>query len=412
MACSGCFFDPSCSSDSSGSSYDYSDPVNVSYSSIRLTDVNENGVYENELLNKVPFYVIGKLNVNNPRSTDEKIEIKVIVESAQEIKNDTPNGSVTFQRKSINNEGQGYRLEFNGEYRIAAYQSGEVDFKIKLWRESGDNDMCTGVIQVDCATENVTSPQLSPYNINITINPTRAETLPTPVVTIENDKLILSKIEHAQKYSYSIDDDIWQETDSLYIDTGSIPAGNHTIKVYAVGDGIYYSTSNSYEIAFKKLNSIDVTLNGNVLSWNQVEDCYNYEIISDGFVLGRVNGTSVDISDLNMNGGDKFNVSVRPVVGGKNYVSTPSASTVTIGKLATPVVSVTTKLTWTSVEGAVCYDVYKNGVFFRTVTTNQCSLIGDNYESYYGDSFYVVARGNGQGVVDSKPSNTVISTIG
>ena len=387
------------------------DPVGVFFEDMHLENADREYVQEDQLKNKIPFFLVGKIKLSNKRSNAQKIDVAITVTSVKEIQSSKVDETITLNREPLTLSDGSYAIRFKGECYVPGNSENIVQFRIKLWRTDEENSECTGDIKVDCATEGVTSNFLTPYTKYITINPAEAEVLETPVIAIDNDRLVWDSVDNAVKYNYTVLPEgnfSDGETSDTYLDTSWLAPGDYTVKFWAVGDGVSYSTSQFSSVSFKKLPQVNTTVSDGVLSWYPIEDCTEYEIISDGEILKRVNGTSIELSTVDISSGGSVKLSIRPVVEGKPYINSASTSPVVLRKLETPVLEITTKLKWEKIDGADYYEVYSSdGTLFKTVEENECKISGT-----IGEKFYIIAKSNTSTFIASDKSNIVESDIG
>lgn len=148
----------------------------------------------------------------------------------------------------------------------------------------------------------------------------------------------------------------------------------------------------------------EISLQGNKISWSEVENATGYEVYENETLKQTVTETSYTIQAA----GGQYSYTVKTVAeGGKSEAS--NAVSVTV--LAAPTVTLQgERLTWTAVTGAKSYQVYVNGEADRrygaTATGHNITVTTPGIYSYT-----VVAESNEDGVVNSMPSAAAVYSI-
>ena len=369
----------------------------------------------NEIVNNSRFYMHLRIHVSNSTSSAETVSVRItIADEYEEIKADNARGEVTLRKSVKNVGGVGRSYEYTGEFPVSAGMTDDKDIVIPLRVYNEANREYESKVEITC--ENSIASVPATYTQYILNKPHTLIKLGTPRVTLNNGVLSWAGVANAPKYGYKIDESPIENINQTQLSLDDLSVGSHIISVCAVGDNVEYSDSPYSKITIEKLPcAAPKVVEGKILSWSSVKDCTAYEIIDrNGQVLKRVDGaTEIGLADLQLKEGTT-ELYVRPVTEGKSgYVVTLGDSPVVVKCLAKPVVSISNagKLTWNAVAGAAHYDIYRNGVFFRTVTDTKCSLLGEGGEDYYGDTFYVIAGSTDANTVDSGASNTVTSRV-
>lgn len=127
--------------------------------------------------------------------------------------------------------------------------------------------------------------------------------LAKPELSIVEEKLNWSTVEHAESYEVFINDESKGEQTSPY-DLSGLAPGNYTLKV--VASALYYNSSEavtSYAVINEDLETLNapdiITLDGLILSWNSVPNAVRYEIKIDD-ISKYTNQTSFDLSEFNI----------------------------------------------------------------------------------------------------------------
>ncbi|MFN8274860.1 MAG: GEVED domain-containing protein [Flavobacteriaceae bacterium] len=166
------------------------------------------------------------------------------------------------------------------------------------------------------------------------------------------------------------------------------------------------------------------TQTGTSLSWLGATDnvaVTGYDVYKDGVLLGSTAATSYTVSGLTASTTYVFTVKAKDAAGNASVASNAvsvttlapvvdtTAPTAPSALAASGTTATTTNLAWTASTdniGVTGYDVYQNGVFKATVTSNSYAVTGLTAATTY--SFYVIAKdaaGNA-----STASNTVSVT--
>lgn len=191
--------------------------------------------------------------------------------------------------------------------------------------------------------------------------------------------------------------------------SGTSPASN-TVTVTTL------SSSVAPPSAPTGLNASNVTANSCTLSWDAVPGNVEYTVYKDGAVCAITGTNTYNVTGLS--GGTTYSFHVKAMYitdGGGRSGSSPASNTVaitTVGTLAPPIGLVWTyrgprgvDLYWTPSSSATSYEVYVDGVLYKTVTSNTCEVTGLSPGTAY--SFYVKTK-NSNGT--SAPSTIITVT--
>ena len=223
--------------------------------------------------------------------------------------------------------------------------------------------------------------------------------LPAPRVTLSDNISSWKAIEHATKYVIEVDgveyDNGLELTYSNTVD--------YTLRVKAIGDGEKYldsewSKSVTFVVKPVQLPAPHITLNGNVSTWEPVENAVSYTIEINGYLF-----QNEDL--LEWEDDDNYIIRVKAVGDGRHYLDSDWSNTVVYKivavKLPAPVVELNgNTASWSEVENAVTYRIMWNGEDMGT----------DNTLSFSDDDNYtlkVKAVGDGKHYLDSDWSNVV-----
>ena len=158
----------------------------------------------------------------------------------------------------------------------------------------------------------------------------------------------------------------------------------------------------------KRLRMVEnLSVQDGYLNWNPVPNAQQYRINIDGKEFNVANNQYM----LDVSAGTHI-VKVKAVGNGKEVVSSRYSNIKTINKLSTPVnLSIDNSiLSWDGVNGCTAYSVYMdNGNCLYNSTTS--SILINRSDITVDTALYVVARGNGNSIMDSAPSKSKLICI-
>jgi len=209
-------------------------------------------------------------------------------------------------------------------------------------------------------------------------------------------------------------------------DLGSITlaAGDHTIRVMAIGNGttiVDSVISEDYvifEVRGTLANPTNVQRNGNQITWDAVTNgpVAEYAVSVNGILVTTVTGTSISIADLGLVGMGTFLVQVRAYSSSAFYHESGFGSySLVLAQLAAPTglnISGQT-LTWTGVTNSTGYRIYVNGVVEIANAAGSGVDISDFWNTFAvgTHNITIVALGDGIVFFNSVPSASTQFTV-
>ena len=176
------------------------------------------------------------------------------------------------------------------------------------------------------------SKSQSSHAVTYTVVPQQAETTPlyAPVISIVGNVISWNAVPHADKYEvYQGDSKVAEVTVTSY--TVNITAsGVYNFTVYALSDDAAYSPSEAsnavtYTVAQQPqgptaLDTPVLSLTGNILSWDKVQNASQYEVYRNGVLVDTVETLFYKIKE---NAGGTYNYQVKaiPKTGQNDYVA-------------------------------------------------------------------------------------------
>ncbi|MFO7448144.1 MAG: fibronectin type III domain-containing protein [Ignavibacteriaceae bacterium] len=198
--------------------------------------------------------------------------------------------------------------------------------------------------------------------------------------------------------------------------TELLPMNGGTMPSYTIGGG---GGDDTPPTAPGNLVSSNITINSVNLTWDASTDnvgVTGYDVYQDGIFIKNIAGTSTTMTGLNPNTAYSFYVKAKDAAGNASANSNTVNITTLGGDTEAPTVpgnltssgitASSLNLSWnasTDNVGVTGYDVYKNGIYNKTVTGTSTSMTGLAAGSTY--SFYIRAR-DAAGNISSN-SNTI-----
>lgn len=186
--------------------------------------------------------------------------------------------------------------------------------------------------------------------------------LAAPSVSAEGKTVKWNAVENAIGYSVQVNDGEWSapQTETSYTLNRST-AGNYTVRVKALGDGVRYRDSDATGITVlitEKLATPEVSAEHNSVSWNAVANAAEYKVKVDD---GEWSKPQTELS-YKLEGVSAGEHTVKVVALSDNELYTQSdeatLSVTVVAQLATPVLSLDGKtVSWQAVAGARGYSV-------------------------------------------------------
>jgi len=230
---------------------------------------------------------------------------------------------------------------------------------------------------------------------------------PTPVIQIENDRLIWTNSQASIiKYEISVDDFVVDDDYNFnyYMLTDFVANRSYKFSVRTMSDFYQYSTSNPAVFLFEKLEAPSISILNGVVKWEPVFQADKY-IVKVGSTTVEVTGTEYIV---NFGNAGVQEISVAASSSFVNVARSNFSSPLSVSKLEAPVLrDEVTQVVWTAVPGAVSYDIFVNDQILETTT----SLFHDKISSLNA-AVYVIAKSNLNHVINSNPSNTITYLIG
>jgi len=135
--------------------------------------------------------------------------------------------------------------------------------------------------------------------------------LDTPALSLSGKQLYWNSVQNAESYDIDIDGQITRVSNATsYSLTGLTTVKTYTIKVKANGNENYVDSNWSNSVSYvvedtdngndNKLQTPTLSLSGNQLSWNSIQNAGSYDIDIDGQIT-NVNTTSYSLSGLTQN---------------------------------------------------------------------------------------------------------------
>lgn len=196
-----------------------------------------------------------------------------------------------------------------------------------------------------------------------------------PIISQEGNNITWEKIENASTYQVYINSELMStQEECLYVFDKTEP-GEYKINVKAISSTTDFSDSklsNTITIVLEAETLLPpfIKLDGNVISWQEVDNATKYEIYVDEVLVATQSELSYEIQVDDYN---QHKITVKAVAESTLFAPSEFSNEITYEKqkiqLATPVVSVSKNaVSWQSVEGAGSYEVYVNETLVSTQT--------------------------------------------
>ncbi|MBE5745597.1 MAG: hypothetical protein E7355_05650, partial [Clostridiales bacterium] len=192
-------------------------------------------------------------------------------------------------------------------------------------------------------------------------------TLSAPVVTLDGNEARWSAIDGVVGYTYTINNGNETTTNGLSV---TLKDGD-TLRVKAIGDNVTTedsSWSNAVTFTAITLSTPVVTLDGNVASWEAVENATGY--------VYEIDGVETETSERSVTLTDGQSIKVKAITTNVLYKESAWSNAVTFTKstLSAPVVTLNDNVaSWTAIDGATQYTYIINND--NEKTTNALSVI-------------------------------------
>ena len=189
--------------------------------------------------------------------------------------------------------------------------------------------------------------------------------LAAPALSADGKTVSWNAIENASGYSVQVGNGEWSapQTETSYTLTETV-AGNYTVRVKALGDGINYRDGAEELVTVlvtEKLSAPTLTTGRNTVSWSQVDNASGYKIkVDDGEWSDEITELTYKLEGVSAGA---HTVAVIAVSDSELYTQSDEASiSVTmVAQLATPELSLDDKtVSWEAVSGASGYSVQVN----------------------------------------------------
>lgn len=255
-------------------------------------------------------------------------------------------------------------------YTIAKTQTGTYKYTVKATSTDGNY------------TTSVASNEVIYL---ITTQPTQ---LAAPQISLNSATGVITwgAVEHANGYEvYEGTTLVSTQTETSYTITKT-QTGTYKFTVKATSTDSNYTTSAaSNEVTYTytetvvqptQLSAPTITLVGNLITWDAIENASYYEVYEGDSVVARVAATSYSIAETIVG---VYSFSVKAASSNPNYLTSERSNIVeytvvdssTVTKLAAPQISLDEErgvITWNAVEHATGYIVMENGMAVSTVT--------------------------------------------
>lgn len=219
--------------------------------------------------------------------------------------------------------------------------------------------------------------------------PTEPVPLGTPQVSLSGDSVVWGAVENAEGYAVEINGTEYR-TDGLFYKIRLSAPGSAEVRVKALasdGSGFVdgsWSETLTYTFSAIKLAPPELTVNGNNVSWQSIQGASEYEIFIDGTSQGRQSETVYALVDVHAG---KYSVTVKAIAASVFYTDSELSAAVEVviepTVLNTPVLQADgTRFFWTSIDGAVGYEVYVNGESAGVVNGTEYVLEPTEYRIY------------------------------
>lgn len=176
-----------------------------------------------------------------------------------------------------------------------------------------------------------------------------------------------------------------------------------------------YTEPNSDEpVSPTQLAAPEITLSGNVISWEAVENASYYEVYEGATVVAMVTATNYSVTKT---AAGEYSYSVKAASGNSNYLASERSNVVTYTvadssaatKLAAPEITLSgSVISWDAVEHATGYIVKENGMAVASVTETSYTVTQTIVGTY---SYTVFATSTNPSYTTSDSSNTVQVTV-
>ena len=244
--------------------------------------------------------------------------------------------------------------------------------------------------------------------------------LAAPVISLAENVISWNAVPHANIYViYENDAEVGRQLTTSYT-INRVEEGEYTYSVVAAGTANYAQSEHSNKVTYvvealgepTQLAAPEVSLAGNVLSWEAVPHASGYIVYENGDMVTRVTQTSFAIAQENVG---EYTYTVCASSSNAQYLlSEPSNAvvyTVLPRPLAAPVVvRQGYLLTWEEVEHAAYYIVYESGIAVFRATIPGYSIPQENYGTF---SFTVIAypEEDSENYLPGEPSAAVEITV-
>lgn len=220
------------------------------------------------------------------------------------------------------------------------------------------------------------------------------EKLSAPIITINKSTGVISwnAVLNADGYEvYEGTTLVSSQTETTYI-INKTEIGTYKYTVKATSTDVNYITSDASnevtytytdsEVTPTQLTAPTITLVGNVITWNAIENASYYEVYEGDSVVARVAVTSYSINKTAVG---VYSYSVKAASSNPNFLTSESSNvetytvvdSSTATKLSAPQISLnsaTGVITWEVVEHATGYIVMENGMAISTVTETSYTI--------------------------------------
>ena len=254
------------------------------------------------------------------------------------------------------------------------------------------------------------------------------EKLSAPIISLNQSTGVISwnAVLNADGYEvYEGTTIVSSQTDTTYTITKT-EIGTYKFTVKATSTDVNYITSNASnevtyiytnsEVTPTQLTAPTITLVGNLITWNAIENASHYEVYEGDNVVARVAVTSYSINKTAVG---VYSYSVKAASNNSNYLTSEKSNIETytvldpsqITKLAAPQISLdeeTGVITWKAVEHATGYIVMENGMAVSSVTRTSYTITQTVVGTY---SYTVRATSTNPAYSTSDDSNTESYTV-
>lgn len=226
--------------------------------------------------------------------------------------------------------------------------------------------------------------------------------LNSPVIALNNNVVEWGEVQHAKGYIVSVDDVAKPEQTGLTYTITEDKVGEYKITVIAVGDAKKYSNSdasNSVNYSIKATENVQltapvITLEGNVVSWNAVDNAEGYKVTVNGVQGEKQTTTNYTIADT---GVTEYTITVIAIGDIVTYLNSKASNEVKYITMAQTTLFLVGDSTVCKHEDSYYYPRYGYGTQMSNylsdkVTVNNLALSGRSSRSFLKEENYTTFK--------------------